>query len=146
VRQEIPRDVRRIDQEVAILDPDVDVRAEDQQLPREILHRVLRADVALERGDLLIDPVRERVRSRRPRSRVLEPASSITPRLRRTELFAHFLRRATNVVSRPRRSTDAARASPARGSVVVLEQLRDVRLQLASLRVDDLVLFFDADR
>ena len=37
VRQQVARDVHRVDEELLILDADVDVRAEDQQLLREIL-------------------------------------------------------------------------------------------------------------
>ena len=73
MRQEIAGDVGRVDEEVAILDPDVHMRAEDEELAREVLHRVLRADVPLERRDLLRDPVRERMRSGRGDREVLEP-------------------------------------------------------------------------
>ena len=45
----------------AVLDGDVDVRAEDEQLPGEVLHVVLHAEVALERRDFLLLPRRERV-------------------------------------------------------------------------------------
>ena len=46
----------RVDQELAVLDADVDVRAEDQQLLRQVAHVLLDAEVALERRDLLRRP------------------------------------------------------------------------------------------
>ena len=38
---EVARDVHRVDEELAVLDADVDVRAEDEQLLREVLHVLL---------------------------------------------------------------------------------------------------------
>src|SRR4030095_9900956 len=64
VREQIPRDVHRLDEEVAILNADVNVRAEDEQLLREILQVLLDTDVSLERRDLLFGPPRERMRPR----------------------------------------------------------------------------------
>jgi hypothetical protein len=145
VRQEVARDVRGVDQEVAILDADVNVRAEDQQLTREVLHRVLRADVALERRDLLIGPVRERMRAR---GGDLEPASAgelhdAAPELH--ELMPHFGGRTTD------RGPDLDDGLVQLGlhlphhQVIVLEDLRDVGLKLTRLGIDDLVFLFDAD-
>ena len=41
VRHEVPGHVHRVDEEVAVLDADVDVRAEDQQLLGEVVHVLL---------------------------------------------------------------------------------------------------------
>ena len=69
MRQYVPRHVRAVDEKIAVLDADVHVRAEDQQLLGELPHCLTSAEIALERSDLLVRPVRERMR---PRSSNLE--------------------------------------------------------------------------
>ena len=62
------------------------------------------------------------------------------------QLFANFLRRPADRRADLDDRLVQLRLHLPEEAVVVLEELRDVRLQLASLRVDDLVLFFDANR
>ena len=64
MRKEIPGLVHHLDPPFAVGDPDVDVQAEDQQLADHVLQLVLEDLVALGLGDLLVLPVRERVRAR----------------------------------------------------------------------------------
>ena len=77
VRHEVAGHVHRVDEEVAVLDADVDVRAEDQQLLGEVVHVLLDAEVALERRDLLRHPRRERVRAGRGDHQAVRPARSM---------------------------------------------------------------------
>ena len=48
--------VHHVNRSLAILDADVDVRAEDQQPLRQLAHVCSHAQVALQRRDFLIDP------------------------------------------------------------------------------------------
>ena len=62
MRQEVARLVHHLDATLAIGYPDVHVEAEDEELTDDVLQLVLEDLVALGLGDLLILPVRERVR------------------------------------------------------------------------------------
>ena len=61
VGDEVPGHVHGVDQEVAVLDADVDVGAEDEQLLGQVGEILPHAHVALERRDLLGEPGRERM-------------------------------------------------------------------------------------
>jgi hypothetical protein len=65
MRKEVARLVHHLDACLAIGDPDVDMQTEDEEFADHVLQLVLEDLVALGLGDLLILPVRERVRPRR---------------------------------------------------------------------------------
>ena len=54
MRQQVADDVHGVDHELAVLDADVDVRAEDEKLLGKVLHVLLDAQIALQRRDLLV--------------------------------------------------------------------------------------------
>src|SRR5215212_6806176 len=88
-----------MNEEFLILDPDVNVRAKDEQLLREVLKVFPHARVAFERRDLLRHPRRERMRSRGRDDEAVparevhyEPAES-------NELAAQLGRSATHLAS-----------------------------------------------
>ena len=56
MREEVAGDVHGVDEELAVLDPDVDVHAEDQVLLRDVPEVLVDPQVALERRDLLLEP------------------------------------------------------------------------------------------
>src|SRR6185503_20911432 len=93
VGQHITRNIRAIDQKIPIFDDDVNVCAEDQELLRELAHCLTSTEVALERRDLLVGPVRKRMRSGGGDLEAL-PSGQLhhaAPQL--DELRAHILRR-----------------------------------------------------
>ena len=57
MREKVAGHVHRVDQEVAVLNRDVDVGAEDQELLSQVLHVLAHAQVALERRDFLLGPL-----------------------------------------------------------------------------------------
>src|SRR6185503_4635999 len=68
VRQQIPRDIHCIDEKILILDADVNVRAENQQLLRQVLEVFTNACIPFERCDLLCHPPRVRANAQARRA------------------------------------------------------------------------------
>src|SRR5207237_6084093 len=64
VREEVARLVHDLDPSLAVRNADVNMQAEDQKLSDHVLHLVLADLVAVLLGDLLVLPVRERMRPR----------------------------------------------------------------------------------
>ena len=65
MRKEVARLVHDLDPQLAVGDPDVHVQAEDEQLADDVLQLLFEDLVALVLGDLLVLPVRERMRAGR---------------------------------------------------------------------------------
>src|SRR5690242_7304371 len=84
--------------------------------------------------------------SRRRDREILEPRKLHDAAPKPHELLANLLRRAAHRRSNFDNGLMKLRLHLAEESMVVLEELRDVRLELSSLWVDDLVLFLDANR
>ena len=77
---------------------------------------------------------------------VLEPRQLHHATSQAHELFPNFLRRPADRRSHFDDGLMKLRLHLAEEAMVVLEKLRDVRLKLTGLWVDDLVLFLDANR
>ncbi len=63
MRQQVAYDVHGIDQKFAVLDADMDVRAEDEQALRQFLHILLYAGIAIHRRNILLHPRRDGMRA-----------------------------------------------------------------------------------
>src|SRR6185503_3337925 len=132
------------DEELPILDADVHVRPEDEQLLREILQILLHADVPLERRDLLSHPVGEWMR---PRGRDLEPTfrREVDDRTAQPhELRAEIRRTATHLASDFYHRLVKLRLHLLEDEVIAVQNLGDIRTELACGGIDYLVLFLDA--
>jgi hypothetical protein len=115
------------------------------KLLRQVLHVLLDAEVALQRGDFLLGPAGKRVRAGGYNAQILfggqlhhhaaQPLQFATGVGRGSAYFGADLQHALVQF----------RLDLAEHQVVFLQNLRDIRAQLARFRVDDLVLFFDAD-
>ena len=143
MRQEIARHIERVDQELAILDADVDVRAEDQQPLRQLAHVRPHAQVALQWRDLLIDPRRKWMGAR---GGDLEPVpghqfQDLSPQSH--QLGARLRRRVANLSPDFDNRLVQLRLYLRQHQVIAAQDFRDVRFQLAGLGVDDLVLLLD---
>jgi hypothetical protein len=123
----------------------VHVRAEDEELLREILEVLLHPDIALQRGDLLSHPIGEGMRAG---GSDLEPA--LRGEIDDRAAQPHQLRAKIRWTS-AHLAPDFDHRLVQLGlhffedQVIALEDLRDVRPELACGGVDDLVLFFDAE-
>src|SRR5688572_1298313 len=146
MRNEVPSDVHRIDEEFTVFDADMHVRAEDQQLLRQLLHVLLHADVALQRRDLLVHPRRERVRARGGDAQAFLAGKAVNEAAQTAQLLGCVRRGFAH-----RRADLNDRLVQlglyfAQDVFVFEEDLVDVGAELARDRIDDLVFFFDADR
>src|SRR5687767_663692 len=146
MRQHITRNIGAVDQEVAVLDPDVDMRAEYEQLLRELPHCLTSAEVTLEGRDLLVGPMREGVR---PGGSDLVSLSCrqlhhTPPQV--NELVADILRCVADRGTHLDDGLVQLRLHLTEHQPLVLQDLRDIRLQLPGGRVDDLVLLFNSYR
>lgn len=144
--QEVSGDLHGIHEELRILDPDVDVHPEDQVLPGQILKVFLHAEIPLERRDLLIHPRGEGVSAcREHRASVLGCQVDDRPS-KSHNLGADFGRRRAHPASDlDHRLVQLGLDALDRNLSVRIQDLSDVRTQLARLRIDDLVLFLDPE-
>ena len=145
VRQEVPGHVHRVDHEVAVLDPDVDMRSEDEVALGNLLKVLSETRVPREGCDLLLLPHRERVR---PGGNDLEallrdPSAHETPHAQ--NLLASFSDVLADAARRLHASLVELRLDLVARLLVALEDLGDERGQLAGLGVDDLILLLDAE-
>jgi len=123
----------------------VHVRTEDEQLLREILEILLHAQIPLEGRDLLRHPIRERMR---PRRRDLQPSlgrESDDRAAQPDELRAKVRRAATDLAPDLDHRLMQLGLHLLEDEMIALEDLGDVRAELARLGIDDLVLFLDPE-
>jgi len=143
VGQEVAGHVHRIDDEVPVLDPHVDVHPEDEVLPGDLLEVLLDRDVALQGSDLLVEPRREGMgaggddREAALRGQLVDhapEADHLLPELGRCAAHRapHLHDRAVEL------GLDLLDRNP-----VALEDLLDVGAELSRVGVDDLVLLLD---
>src|SRR5690348_5818207 len=146
MRQHVARHVERVDQELPVLDADVDMRPEDQEALRQLAHRLPQAEVALGLRDLLPLPGRERMRARRGDSQsVLRgQADDFAAQLR--QLGAQLGGRLAHLAPHLHDRLMQLRLHLREHQMVLFEDLCDVRLELASPRIDDLIFLFNAER
>jgi hypothetical protein len=145
VRQQVARDVHHVDHELAILDPHVDVGAEDEQLLREVGEIGLHADVALQGRDLLLRPQRERVSAGgRDDEAALGREVHHHP-AQPDDLLTELRRRSTDAASDLDHALVQLRLDLVHDHLVANENLGDVGFELERGGIDDLVLFLDAD-
>src|SRR6267378_531053 len=143
MRQDIARHIERVDQKLAILDADVDVRAEDEQPLRQLAHVLPYAQVALQRRDLLIDPRGEWMGAR---GGDLEPVPGHQFQdlsAQSHQLGACLRRRPAHLGADLHNRLVQLRLYLRQHEVIAAQDFRDVRFQLAGLGIDDLVLLLD---
>ena len=144
MRQEIAGHVARVDEEILVLDADVHVGAEDQQTLGQIAHVVARAKVVIVWRDLLRLPVRERMRTGGG-----DAISLLRGQLHNT-LAQHdqFITNLRRCLAHRRADFDDRlmhlRLHLRQHAVIFGQQLRHIRDQITRNRIDDLVLFLDA--
>jgi hypothetical protein len=153
VGQGVAHGVHAVDGEVAVLDPHVDVHAEDQHALGDDLMILHRLGVALVGGDLLAKPVREGMGGGRGDLQAALGGQIVDGRSlskKRGFQLGHVVadRRAQLDHGGVQLRLDAGlelALLDLDGALFRLHELGDERFQLARLRVDDLVFFFDAD-
>ena len=146
VRQKIARLVHDVDGRFAVRNSDVDVEAEDEIRPRELLHVPDDFFVALAFGDELIAPVRKRMRAGRsdPQPGFAGERSELAPEL--DDVFARMRDRRTNLGAQfDDRLVHLGLDLLFQQDLAALEDFLDVRPQLARLGIDDREFFLDAE-
>ena len=145
MRTEIAGDVERIDEELAVLDADMHVRAEDQKLLCEIREILLHAHIAFQRRDLLLHPPRERVRAGRHDFEPFPRGKAHDESAQPHQLSAKLGRSLTDFAPNLDHALMQLGLHFTEPHVILLEDLRDVRAKLPRHGVDDLILFLDTE-
>src|SRR4029077_13053595 len=146
VGEDVARHVEGIDQELAVLDADVHVGAEDEQPLRQVRHVLAQAEVALERRDILFHPGQERVRARRGDPEAVLGREPHDVPAQADQLGPHLGRRPAYRGADLHDRLVQLGLHLGQNQMIASEELRDVRFQLARRGIDDLVLFLDAER
>ena len=142
--QEITRLVHEVDPFFAIGNSDMNMQAEDEIGPRDLLHVLHDRRVAFVGGDQLIVPMRKGVRARGSDLQSAAPRQQREFRSQLCDLFARLV----NILANLRAQLDD-RLVHLRFHVLfqrhppVIENLLDVRTQLPRFRIDDLEFLFN---
>ena len=146
VRQKIARLIHDVDRHFAIRNSHVHVQAEDQIGARHLLHVLHDRLVALAFRDALIVPMRKRMRAGGGEFRSAAAGQFRQFAAQTDHLLARFRRGAANIGPGFHDRLMHLRLDPfLHHDLAVAQDLLDVRLQLARLRIDDLELFLDAE-
>src|SRR5947208_2582000 len=144
VRQEISRRVHDVDLPLAIRDTHVHVHAENQERPRDGLQFLHEQLITVIIEYLLVLPARNRMRRSRHDLQPVLLCQSGDDAAQARNVYARFL----NVLADARANFDLRLNHfrldlLAQDHLAFFEKLRDVRPQFATLRIDNLELFFD---
>ena len=146
MRQEVARLVHDVDALFLVLEPDVDVHAEDQQAVGDVGHRFAVLEVALALGDLLVAPTGKGVGRGGGDPQAVSGGDLGDPASQAHQLRARLRHSAADL--RPDldlRAQELGLDLVLQDLAALLQELLDVGRQLTSLRVDDLVLLLDSD-
>src|SRR5262249_38920959 len=148
VRQEIADLVGEKHRHVAVFDADVHVKAEDEVRARNVLKILDEPLVAGAVGDLLLLPVAERVGPGGDDPEPVLPGQTAERAAEPADLRAGLADVAADAGPGLDDRLVHLRPDPLaeeRVALALLEELADVRVELARLGVDDLELFLDAE-
>ncbi|MFT3882703.1 MAG: hypothetical protein QM703_24005 [Gemmatales bacterium] len=120
--------------------------AEDQQLMGEVSHVLPHAEVAFEGSNLLLDPTGKRMRAGSSDLETMLGSELHHASTQPDDLILGFQRRAANLgADFDHTLMQLSLHRFAHHQLTLIEELSDVRLEFAGLRIDDLIFFFDAD-